>query len=140
MPTATAPTTPEEYIAQLDEPRRSQIQAIYDLVRQVAPDLEPWMVAGKIGFGKFHYKGKSKACEGEWFKLGLASNKNTIMFATCATGEDGKHLAEAYGDKLPKAQIGRSCINFRKFEDADLDVLREIARKTANADFTNWLM
>ncbi|MBV6458358.1 MAG: hypothetical protein HONBIEJF_01485 [Fimbriimonadaceae bacterium] len=138
MPTATA-TTPEEYIAQLEEPRRSQIQELYDLVRKTAPDLEPWMVAGKIGFGKFHYKGKSKACEGEWFKIAVSSNKNSIMFATCAV-IDGKNLAEAYADKLPKADIGRSCINFRKFEHVDLDVLREITKRTAAADFSNWAM
>lgn len=132
------PTTPEEYIAQLEEPRRSQIQAIYDLIRESAPTLEPFIIAGKIGFGKLHYRGKN--CEGEWFKLGLASNKNTIMIASCAVGADGKHLAESYGDKLPKAKIGKSCINFRKFEDIDRDILREIARKTAEADFSNWVI
>lgn len=62
------------------------------------------------------------------------------MFATCAPGEGGKSLAGAYAGKLPKADIGRSCINFRKFEDADLDVLREIAQRTAGADFANWLI
>lgn len=134
------PETPEAYIAQLDEPRRSQIQAIFDMVRESAPDLEPFMIAGKIGFGKFAYQGKSKKCHGEWFKLGLSSNKNTIMFATCAVGEEGRNLSEAYADRLPKAQIGRSCINFRKFEDIDFEVLREIAQKTAKADFSNWLM
>lgn len=137
--TTTAPATPEEYIAQLDEPRRSEIQAIYDMVREAAPTLEPFMCSGKIGFGQFPYQGKSKACSGIWFKLGLASNKNTIMFATCAV-VDGKNLAESYGDKLPKAQIGRSCINFKKYEHIDMDVLREIAVRTAAADFSNWMM
>lgn len=132
-------TSPEEYILQLDEPRRTHIRAIFDLVREEAPELEPFVIGGKIGFGRFSYQGKSKKCAGEWFKLGLASNKNTIMFATCAVGESGKSLAEAFEGRLPKAQIGRSCINFRKFEDVDLDVLREIARKTAVADFTNWM-
>lgn len=139
MAIKNAAATPEEYIAQLAEPRRSQIQTLYDLIREAAPDLEPWMVAGKIGFGKFHYRGKSKNCEGEWFKLGLASNKNTIMFATCAGAEGHQSLAESYKERLPRADIGRSCINFRKFEDADLDVLREIARKTAAADFSKWI-
>ena len=138
MANPSAPATPEQYIAGLEEPRRSQIQALYDLIREAAPELEPWMVAGKIGFGKFHYKGKSKKCEGEWFKLGLSSNKNTIMFATCGI-VDGKNIAEAYAEKLPKADIGKSCINFRKFEDADLDVLREIAKKTAAADYSSWV-
>lgn len=139
MATATAPTTPEEYIARLDEPRRSHIQALFDLVREAAPDLEPWIVANKIGFGKFPYQGKSKKCSGEWFKLAVGSNKTSIVFASCAVIE-GKHLAENYGARLPKAEIGRSCINFRKFEDADLEVLKEIAQETAKADFSNWLM
>lgn len=140
MPASPTASTPEEYIAQLEEPRRSQIQAIYDLVREAAPSLEPFMIAGKIGFGRFQYQGKSKSCAGEWFKIGLSSNKNTIMFACCAPGVDGKELGEAYGDRLPKAQFGRSCINFRKFEDIDLDVLREITRHAATADFSSWMM
>lgn len=135
---ASAAATPEEYIAQLDEPRRSQIQALFDLVREAAPDLEPWMAAGRIGFGKFSYQGKTKKCAGEWFKLGLASNKNAIMFASCAV-VDGKHLGEVYAERLPKADFGRSCINFRKFEDIDFEVLREIAEKSAKADYSNWL-
>jgi hypothetical protein len=138
MATKITAATPEEYIAGLDEPRRGQIQAIYDLVREAAPELEPFMLAGKIGFGRFKYKGKT--CEGEWFKLGLASNKNTIAFYTCAPGVGGETLAESFADRLPKANIGKSCINFRKFEDADLEVLREIAEKTAAADFSSWVM
>ena len=133
-------STPDEYIAQLDEPRRSQIQALFDMVREAAPDLDPFMIAGKIGFGQFHYKGKSKACEGEWFKLGLASNKSAITFYSCAPGSGGKTLPETFAERLPKAKIGRSCINFRKFEDADMDVLREIAKQTAAADFSSWVM
>lgn len=134
MPAAT----PEEYISQLDEPRRSKIRALYELVREAAPELEPFMISGRIGFGKLHYKGKT--CEGEWFKLGLASNKSTIMFASCAVGADGKHMPESYVEKLPKAKIGKSCINFRKLEDIDLGVLREIAERTSQADFSNWVL
>jgi len=138
MATKTTAATPERYIAELDEPRRSQIQAIYDLVRSAAPDLEPFMIAGKIGFGRFRYKGKT--CEGEWFKLGLASNKTAITFYSCAPGVGDKTLAESFAEKLPRAKIGRSCINFRKFEDADLGILREIAKETAAADFSSWVL
>lgn len=52
----------------------------------------------------------------------------------------GKNLAEAYGSAIPKAQIGRSCINFRKFEDIDFDVLKKIIEMTAAASFDNWLL
>jgi hypothetical protein len=138
MATKITAATPEEYIAGLDEPRRGEIRAIYDLVREAAPELEPFMLAGKIGFGRFKYKGNT--CEGEWFKLGLASNKNTIVFYSCEPGSDGKTLTEGFADRLPKANIGKSCINFRKFEDADVGVLREIAEKTAAADFSSWVI
>lgn len=130
-------TSPEQYISGLEEPRKSQIQALFDMVRQTEPGLEPFVIAGKIGFGKFHYKSKS-GCEGDWFKIGLSSNKNTIMFATCAMDPDRKSLAEAHAEKLPKAKIGKSCINFRKFEDIDFEVLKEIVKKTAKADFSQW--
>ncbi|MDQ2986538.1 MAG: DUF1801 domain-containing protein [Armatimonadota bacterium] len=138
MATKTTAATPEEYIAGLDEPRRSQIRAIYDLVREAAPELEPFMIPGKVGFGRFKYKGKTS--EGEWFKLGLASNKNTIAFYTCAPGVAGETLAESFASRLPRASIGKSCINFKKLEDADMQVLREIAQKTASADFSAWVM
>ena len=138
MATKTTAATPEEYIAGLDEPRRGQIRAIYEMVREAAPGLEPFMIAGKIGFGRFRYKGKT--CEGEWFKLGLGSNKNTIAFYSCAPGADGKTLAESFAPRLPKASIGKSCINFKKLEDVDVNVLREIAEKTASADFSSWVL
>jgi hypothetical protein len=127
-------TTPEEYIAAIEEPRRAQFQALYDLIREAAPSLEPHIIAGMIGFGKYRYKGKT--CEGEWYKLGLSNNKSTLMFSSCGMMADGKTtIPEAYVDKLPKAKIGRSCINIKKLDDVDLEVLREIAKKTAEADF-----
>jgi hypothetical protein len=127
--------TPEEYIAELDEPRRSELQTLLNLVRDAAPELQPWMVAGMIGFGKYRYKGKSGR-EGEWYRLAISNNKSTLMFSSCGMAGDGNTtLAEIYADRLPKAKIGRSCINFRKLADVDLGVLRELAKRTAESDF-----
>ncbi|QQS44216.1 DUF1801 domain-containing protein [Candidatus Roizmanbacteria bacterium] len=42
---------------------------------------------------------------------------------------DNKYLAEEYKAKLPKANIGKSCIRFRKIEDIDLAVLEELIQK-----------
>ena len=78
--------TPEEYIAALDEPRKSEIQRIHDLIRETVPDLEPHIRSKMIGYGTYHYKYASGR-EGDWFKIGLASNKNYIsifMPAGCA--------------------------------------------------------
>ena len=39
---------------------------------------------------------------------------------------DGEYLAERYVDRLPKADIGKSCVRFRRNSDVDLDVVREL--------------
>ena len=59
MPSKTTAATTEEYIDGLEEPRRGQVRAIYEMVREAASELEPFMIAGKIGFGRFKYKGKT---------------------------------------------------------------------------------
>ncbi len=42
--------TPEEYIAGVDDHRRDDIQRLHDLVREIAPELEPTMEFGILGY------------------------------------------------------------------------------------------
>jgi hypothetical protein len=125
--------TPEEYFEKLEEPRKSEIMKIHNLIREIVPELEPHIRSGMIGYGNYHYKYASGR-EGDWFKIGLASNKNYISIYACAV-VDGGYVAEKYKEKLPKASIGKSCIRFKKLDDVDVKVLKEIFKKTANADF-----
>ena len=46
----------EEYIAQVEEARREDVQRLHDLIRETAPELEPTMEFGMMGCGKVHYK------------------------------------------------------------------------------------
>lgn len=119
--------TPEEYISQIDEPRRSQIRDLYELIHTLAPSLKPYIQSGMIGFGKYHYQYASGR-EGDWFMIGLASQKNYISVYVCAT-INNKYLAEDYKDKLPKASIGKSCIRFKNIADIDLEILSELIVK-----------
>ncbi len=128
--------TPEEYIAQIDEPRKSQITELYELICESAPTLIPYIQSGMIGFGKYHYKYGSGR-EGDWFMIGLASQKNYISLYVCAV-IDNKYLAEEYKEKLPKANIGKSCIRFRKIEDIDLAVLEELIQKAGDHYIKNY--
>jgi hypothetical protein len=76
-----------------------------------------------IGYGSFHYKSVSGR-EGDWCNVALASQKNYISVYICAS--DGKeYVAEKYKEALPKANIGRSCIRFKKTEDIDLEILKK---------------
>jgi len=119
----------EDYIAALDEPRRTDVAALDALIREHAPGLEP-VVAGKmLGYGPFHYRYASGR-EGDTTLLGLASQKRYIsLYVLCSTG--GRYLAESYAERLPKASIGKSCVRFARLSDVDADVLAELVSEAA---------
>src|SRR5436190_8091361 len=121
----TTAQTHEQYIAMVEEPKRAELQQLHDLISKANPSLEQWIVSGIMGFGKFHYKGKSKACEGEWFHVGLVANKTGMSFYMCV-GDGKGYLPEQYADRIGKATVGRSCIRFKKLSDINLPVLEEM--------------
>jgi hypothetical protein len=43
--------TPAEYLAQLEEPRKSEVEALDALIRQTAPKLEPFIQVGILAYG-----------------------------------------------------------------------------------------
>jgi uncharacterized protein YdhG (YjbR/CyaY superfamily) len=116
--------TPDEYIDALDEPRRGEIRELHDLIRATAPDLEPHVGSGMLGYGPFHYRYASGR-EGDASLLALSSRKNYISLYVLCTTEAG-YLAEQYAERLPKADIGKSCVRFKRTADVDRDALREL--------------
>ena len=45
-----------------------------------------------------------------------------------ATDTEDGYLAESYRDRLPNADIGRSCVRIKRFADVEVDVLSELIR------------
>lgn len=123
----TTAKTPEEYIEGIAAPRRQEIEKLDQFIRDTVPGLKPFIISGMIGYGSYHYKYPSGR-EGEWALILLASQKNYISVYVCALDGE-KYVAERYKDKLPKASIGKSCIRFKKFEDIDFAVLKEVLLK-----------
>jgi len=120
--------TPTEYINSLNEPRKSEIKKLHIFIRKIIPNLKPHMKFGMLGYGTYHYKYASGR-EGDWMIIGLANQKNYISLYSCLS--DGKnYVAEKHKDELPRANIGKSCIRFRKIEDIDLDVIKRILLET----------
>jgi uncharacterized protein YdhG (YjbR/CyaY superfamily) len=120
--------THDEYIERLPEPRRGEIRALHELIRRTAPQLEPTMEFGILGYGKYHYR-YATGREGDWMLVGVASNKNYISLYVMATTDDGRMLADTYKDRLPKASIGKSCIRFKRLGDVDRDELASLLRE-----------
>ena len=65
-------STPAEYIAAVDDRRRPDIAALDQLIRTHAPELEPVIMGGMLGYGPFHYRYASGR-EGDACKLSIAS-------------------------------------------------------------------
>jgi hypothetical protein len=122
-------SSPKDYLGQIDEPRRAEVESVDRLIREQAPQLGRHLQAGMLGYGTYHYRGASGR-EGDWFVIGLASQKRYISLYVCATDGDG-YIAERYRDRLPKADIGKSCVRFKRLADVEIEVLRELIAETA---------
>jgi|HubBroStandDraft_6_1064221.scaffolds.fasta_scaffold02441_2 hypothetical protein len=122
-------STPAEYIAKLKEPRKSEVAALDNLIRKLAPGLAPFVHIGILAYGPWHYKYASGR-EGDWFRIGVASNQSYISLYVCAN--DGKtYVAEKFKKALPKAKIGKSCVRFKRLSDLDEAALARLIRESA---------
>jgi hypothetical protein len=126
--------TPEQYLKAVPKDRQAEARAIFEFMRECAPNEVPFVIKNIIGFGMFHYKGKSKACEGEWMKIGMACNKASLSVYSCASNDKGM-LAEQYADKLGKVEVGKSCIRFKKWEDVNKPALRKLLKESMKGRF-----
>ena len=124
-------STPAEYLEKLKEPRKSEVVALDALIRNSAPKLEPFIHAGMLGYGRWHYKYASGR-EGDSCRIGVASNASYISLYICSC--DGRqYVPEKYKKAFPKAKIGKSCVRFKKLADLDRQALRRMIREGAGA-------
>jgi Domain of unknown function (DU1801) len=119
----------EDYIARLDEPRRTEIQTLHELIQGAAPGLEASADARMIGYGPYHYRYASGR-EGDSHLISLASNKRYISVYVNCVAEDA-YIAQSYRERLPNASIGKSCVRFKRTSDLDLAVLKELISEAA---------
>jgi len=118
------------FLKDIPQERQAVFKKLDAHIRKHAPKLKPYMEGNMLGYGKYHYKYDS-GTEGDWFTVGLRNNKKTIAVYVITT-IDGEYLTNQYTDKL-KADIGKSCIRFKKEADIDWDVLAEIFSRANDA-------
>lgn len=122
-------STPAEYIAKVDEARKADVAALDALIRKLAPKLEPFVHIGILAYGRTHYR-YANGREGEWFRIGVANNKNYISLYVCARDDRG-YVPERYKKVLPKAKIGKSCVRLKRLSDLDPEALKKLIREGA---------
>jgi hypothetical protein len=119
--------TPEQYIDGLDGSRQADIARLHGRIRDVAPTMQAYVERGFMAYGRYEYRYASGR-EGNWFVLGLASNKYYIsLYAPTLS-------LEPYVARLPKANLGRGCIRFKRVDDIDLRVIDDVVRASAAND------
>lgn len=125
------------YITSLPEPKRSDMQALHQILLQLIPGCKLWFLDGKndegkvvanpnIGYGAQVMKlagGKTR----EFYQIGLSANTTGISVYVMGI-EDKKYLAETYGKEIGKATVTGYCIKFKSLKDINIEVLKAAIR------------
>ena len=116
----------DEFIAGVENGRRREDGiALLEMMREVT-GLEPEMWGTSVvGFGDLHYKYESGR-EGDFFLTGFSPRKRSLSLYVMGDF-DGY---EALLARLGKHRKGASCLYVNKLADVDVDVLREIIRRS----------
>jgi hypothetical protein len=123
-----------EYINSQPEPKRSDMQALHDIILQVNPKSKLWFLDGKdsnnktvsnpnIGYGvqDMNYaNGETK----EFYQVGISANTTGISIYIIGI-KDKAYLVKTYGEKLGKASVTGYCIKFKKLKDVDIPTLED---------------
>ena len=127
----------KSYIASQPEPKRSEMQALHQLILQTSPGCKLWFVDGKnsenktvsnpnIGYGLYTIKyadGKSR----EFYQIGLSANTTGISVYILGI-KDKTYLARTFGKKLGKASVTGYCIKFKTLKDIHTEILESAIR------------
>jgi len=127
----------KEHIAAQQEPRRSDMQELHDIILGMMPDCKLWFLDGRdksgrtvsnpnIGYGVQTIKyadGKTK----EFYQIGTSANTTGISVYIMGI-KDKNYLAEKYGKKIGQASVTGYCIKFRTLRNIDVDILVDAMR------------
>jgi hypothetical protein len=127
----------KKYISSLPEPKRSDMQALHQLMLQEMPTCKLWFLDGKddkgkivsnpnIGYGSYSIK-YADATSREFYQIGLSPNTTGISVYIMGI-KDKKYLANTYGKDLGKASVTGYCIKFKTIKDLNIDILKAAIR------------
>ena len=123
--TAPTPVDPHEFIAAVEHPvRRSDAQALLEIMEEVSGQPATMWGPTIVGFGSYHYKYDSGR-EGDAAAIGFSPRSTNLALYGLTTAPESEDLLAALG----KHKRGASCLYVNKLDDIDLTVLTELARR-----------
>ena len=126
LKTKVSDASVDEYLETVtDEKRRTDTQAVKDMMQRVTGHEPKLWGTSIIGFDRYHYKTVSRR-EGEWPITGVAARKQALtVYIMPGFGHYGDLL-----DKLGKYKTGSSCLYLGRLTSIDQKVLRQIIDKS----------
>lgn len=132
-----AETQIKDYIASQPEAKRSDLEALHQIVMKAKPKCKLWFLDGKnsegkivsnpnIGYGSYTIK-YANGDTREFYQVGLSANTSGISVYIMGI-DDKAYLADTYGKRLGKASVTGYCIKFKALKDIATDVLGEAIR------------
>jgi hypothetical protein len=109
-----------------DERVRKDCYKILDIMQKTTKAEPKMWGTSIIGFGSYHYKGKSGR-EGDWMLTGFSPRKQNLTLYIMPGFDEYEKLMK----KLGKYTTGKSCLYIKKLEDVDTKVLKELVAKSA---------
>jgi Domain of unknown function (DU1801) len=104
-----------------DEGQRNDTQQIFEMLQQ-ATKAEPKMWGESIiGFGTYHYIGKSGR-EGDWYVAGVSPRKQNLTLYVMNGWEPYPELLA----KLGKHSLGKGCLYIKRLDDVNLPTLKKL--------------
>ena len=107
-----------------EEQKRKDAFAILEIMKQVTGEEPKMWGSSIIGFGQYHYKYASGQ-EGDWPITGFSPRKLNMTFYFCG----GLHLLRDTIKGLGKFKTGKGCLYFKKLEDIDIRVLKQMMKQ-----------
>lgn len=108
-----------------DEQKRKDCYTIMKLMQQITKSKPTMWGTSIVGFGSYHYKGKSGR-EGDWFIMGFSPRKQNLTLYLITGFERDAALMK----KLGKCKTGKSCLYINTLNDIDLSVLKTLMKNS----------
>lgn len=106
-----------------DEAKRNDCFEILKMMQQVTKEEPKMWGATIVGFGSYHYKGKSGR-EGDWMLTGFSPRKQNLTLYLMSGFDTHTDLLK----KLGKFSTSAGCLYIKKLDDVDRRVLKELVK------------
>ena len=125
---SSAATTVDEYLASLDDPRRTQVSELLQLIREsIAQGYDECMRWGMISFEVPMSVSGPTYNQQPLNYVALASQKNYIsiyLLGIYASADLTNEFHERWAKSGKKLNMGKACVRLKNLEQADLETIK----------------